>query len=408
VLHVLVVKMTWGAEPFTDAQVDTAMRAADAFFQTGSFGQLSLNYTQTPWLNALIGPPACGYSDAPSLGKQWTPLVAAAGYDPSAYDRLVFLIPDANCGYAGVYEPAGIILNGVLDSNLVVHELAEGLGMGDPGVISCHYRGSVSFCHTSQTDDPADVMAGIWTPGITYGDFGALQKARAGWLSSVTQVDKNGVYTLGALEQTSGAAQALLIQAAAYQYWVDHREPIGNDAYLASDSANGVASGFAVHREVGDPDLTQNRDYPLIPDYLVPEGKQNRYYTAPGQSFILPNLFELTALTHKGAEMTIRFRWLDTTKPTSPKIAGVTGSNTPGSPLTVSFKPSNDRGSGVAAYLISVDDHQTLSEPAPAQQPRQIAEPLPVLPAGKHSLTITAVDRAGNRSASARTSLNAP
>jgi len=400
-LHVLVARVTWESQPFSDAQVDSAMQAAAGFFDTGSFGQVSVSYAQTRWLKVLSGPPACGFTDAPTLGSHLAPLVAAAGYDLTAYDRLVFLLPSSNCGYAGVYEPEGIILNGVLNAGLVVHELAESLGMGDPGVVTCRYTASNHFCRVSGAGAPWDVMAADCCTEINgstaVGDFGALQKARAGWLTSITHIQSAGTYTLGALEQPAGVPQALVIQTAGYQYWVDHREAIGNDAYLAADPQSGVTSGFAVYREVGDPDLTQNREYPLIPDYLLPQGRHNRYVTAPGQTFTLPNIFELTALAHRDDEVTIRFRWLDHTKPATPALSVVTDSGS----ANVTWPSVRDTGSGVKQYLVSIDNSTPTALPAQPARPNyhdQIAG----LTAGRHTISVIAADYAGNQSAPAR------
>ncbi len=390
-LHVLVAKMTWGAEPFSDSQVDSTMRAAATFFVVGSFGQVSLSYAQTPWLKVLSGPQACGFADARSLGVRLTRLVAAAGYRPGSYDRLVFLLPSANCDFAGVYEPTGTILNGVLETSLVVHELGESLGMGDAGTLSCRYTGSRRFCN-EEGYNAWDVMSADL--GGPAGDFGALQKARAGWLRSITHVRSPGVYTLGALEQSTGVPQALVIQTAGFQYWVDHREALGNDAYLASQGD--VITSFLVHREVGDPDLSQNREYPLIPDYLLPQARY-RYITAPGQSFILPNIFQLTALTHRGRQMTIRFRWLDHTRPARPVV---TVTRPAASTISLSWPSVPDTGTGVEKYLVSIDDKAPATIPAEPARTTYHDQATGLSP-GHHTLTITAVDYAGNHSPSA-------
>lgn len=408
--RVLVVKVTWDKEPFSNAAVDSTMKSVARFLATASFGQFSIAYAQTPWLKVLSEAPACGYADAPALGPRLASLAKNAGYDPRAYDRLVFLLPEeARCGYSGQFEPGGIILDGVLNAGLVLHELGESLGVGDVGVVRCRYTTSNSFCHSYIYGAPWDAMAGdcCLSPAdaTTIGDFGALQKATAGWLTSLTDIGSSGTYTLGALEQETAVPQALVIQTAEYQYWVDHREAIGNDAYLASDPQSGVTSGFAVYREAGDPDLAKGRDYPLIPDYLLPQGRQNRYITGPGETFTLPNVFELTELAHRNDEVTVRFRWLDHTRPGPPAIT--VAATSAKARVALSWPKARDTGTGVEDYLVSVDGRTPT--PVSAQPLRSTYhDQITGLTSGRHTISVTAVDYAQNRSRPARRTVTVP
>ena len=135
------------------------------------------------------------------------------------------------------------------------------------------------------------------------GDFGALQKARAGWLTPV-YITKPGTYRLAPVEVGSALPQALVIRGSAYEYWMDERAPVANDAHLGSP----VTTGFAVHR-INEDRFAPDAD-PLRPDYLVPSAHSSTYYTAPGKTFALPGLFTLTALARTHDVITIRFRWL--------------------------------------------------------------------------------------------------
>ena len=51
--RMLVVRVTWGPEPFSDAQVQSVVFAQTAaFMQTSSFGKTSIAGTQTPWFRS--------------------------------------------------------------------------------------------------------------------------------------------------------------------------------------------------------------------------------------------------------------------------------------------------------------------------------------------------------------------
>jgi hypothetical protein len=134
------------------------------------------------------------------------------------------------------------------------------------------------------------------------GDFGAVQKASAGWLAP-TLVDEPGLYRLAPLEQESALSQALVVRVGAFEYWVDHREPLGDDAYLAHDPLRYVTPGFEVHR------IAAVR-HGLTPDYVMPTGKTNTYDTRPGSTFVVPGVFALGAVSRTNGVMTVRFRWL--------------------------------------------------------------------------------------------------
>jgi len=402
-LSVLVVKVTWGPQPVSAAEVDGALRDAESFYASASFGRVSIGYQQTPWLTVLSAPPVCNTVSATmALPSKLAPLAASAGYDPSRFDRVIYLFPESNCPYSGSYQVGGILLNGQINAPLVVHELGHSFGMGHAGAVACSVKGARRFCRNYVYGDPWDVMgAQVETNGgavPAVGDFGALQKARVGWISNPTQISGPRVYELAALEQPESLPQALIVQTSGVQYWIDHREASGNDAYLATDPNTNPTSGFEVHRIEGAPDLTETPQYPLLPDYLLPQGRQNRYVTNVGQTFTLPNSFSLTALSRANGVMSIRFRWLDHTHPTQPRITGARA--TASGHVTVSWRASADTGTGVKNYVVALNSVPLTT--VAARPFRNIYRTdLTAVPAGKQSLTLTAIDYAGNRSRAA-------
>ncbi len=301
-MRVLVVKATWGPQPYTDADIDTVMQGVERFYATASFEKVAMTDTQTPWLDVMSGPMSC-LDETQQLPR----LASSAGWNPAGYDKVVFLVPDGGQnGCPSTFEdPSGVLLNGAVPVGAVIHELGHSFGMGHAGLLTCWYEQKSRLCSGDPYGDTSDVMGGEGGSNVLayVGDFGALQKARAGWLTP-RYITKPGTYRLAPLEVASTLQQALVIRGTAYEYWIDERQPVGNDAHLGGPAV----TGFAVHRISEDP-FAPGAD-PLMPDYLVPNAHSSSYYTAPGKTFTLPGVFTLTALSRAHGVMTIRFRWL--------------------------------------------------------------------------------------------------
>lgn len=398
-LRVLIVKVTWGPQPFANADVDSVMRTATPFYLSGSYGGVSITYDQTPWLSQLQGEPPCStLTGLDSLITEMTSLSSAAGYDPSPYDRVIFLLPQFGCPFIGIYRPGGIVLNGVLTSGLVIHELGHSFGMSHANSFVCRYEASRRFCAPGSYGDPWDVMAhGADTTDAAgpIGDFGALQKARAGWLKSYEYLRRTGTYRVGQLEETSTVPQALVVDVAGFEYWVDHRAAVANDAYLANDERLGdVTKGFEVHRVSGDPLAVPQGTF--TPDYLMPHGPGNLYYYPAGSSFVLPGVFELTALSRSAGTLTVRFRWLDRTPPSTPRLT-VQAPKSPRGFNAVRWARSTDKGTGVKAYRVTLDGHLIATVSACPARPVFSYLGTALAP-GRHQVRVVAVDYAGNAS----------
>jgi hypothetical protein len=397
-VRVLVLKATWGPEPFSDAQVQSAVfDQAAQFIRVGSFGQVQITGAQTPWLDAYATPPSC--SDA--LTQLARTAAEKAGYNLDAYSRVVYLVPalPSTCPLGGADIRTGeVLLNGTLTTGLIEHELGHTFGMSHAGAVFYSYKSVPRRAVFDSYGDYWDVMGSGYLGtgdaagnGAGDGDYGALQKACAGWLTDYTTVAKAGLYTINPLEVASGGAQALVIDTAAHEYWVDHRAPLGNDAYLATAPVfyADITHGIEVHQT----ERNAVRVYELQrqPDYLLPERNGN----FSGAMFTLRNVFALRVVAQRGQAVTVRFRWLDHSPPTRPTILPPLGVSADG--LLVRWRPSRDKGSGINHYVIQLDRKPPLAAAADIVQ-LQMTVPLA---AGRHRIRITAVDYAGNRSKTA-------
>lgn len=300
-VRVLVVRSTWGPQPYSDSEVNTAMQGVTRFFAVASFGKVAMTYTTTPWLKVMPGPMSCADEELRLPG-----LVVSAGWNPDSYDRVVYLFPDpGQSGCAFTFEdPPKVLINGALPVGAVIHELGHTFGMGHAGLLTCWYEQTLRLCSGDPYGDTSDAMSGAGSSILKFvGDFGGLQKARAGWLTP-RYITKPGIYKLAPLEVASTLPQALVIRGVHYEYWIDEREAAGNDSHVSGPEM----TGFAVHRIAEDP-FAPGAD-PLMPDYLVPNAHTSSYYTAPGKTFTLPGVFTLTALSRTRGVMSIRFRSL--------------------------------------------------------------------------------------------------
>ncbi|MBO3742499.1 Ig-like domain-containing protein [Actinoplanes flavus] len=102
----------------------------------------------------------------------------------------------------------------------------------------------------------------------------------------------------------------------------------------------------------------------------------------------------------------------DNAAPTAPVIEAPAAGQTVGATATPRWTAATDADSGVARYEIALDATRVATVNAPATS---AAVTLPPLPNGQHTLTVTAVDRVGNRGAAAtvrvtlsRTAVGAP
>jgi hypothetical protein len=234
--------------------------------------------------------------------------------------------------------------------------------------------------------------------GRATGQYDAYEKYTVGWLddADVDFVDTNGTYTLDQLEQPSDFPQALVIRTAGTEYWLDHREPLLEDADLAG---NAVVGGLFVHAGPNPYAFGSSVRSPYpTPDVLLPNQRDRTLDAVlPGETFSEPGAFTLTVLRHEGTHVDVDFRWTDTQPPDAPRI-GLPGAVVRGSSrwLAVDWQGSRDTGSGVASYELWIDGTARRTVPADFRLGDHVQLPRPR--AGRHGLRMVAVDRAGNRS----------
>lgn len=285
-VHVLVVKATWGPQPYATAAPVT--QAAATFFGRSSFGTVQLAFTETPWLVAYRDDTACG--NLPQLID--TAISTAASYTPQAYDRVLVVTP-CRSGSEGSPLTEHAIVGMPLEAKIVEHELGHTFGMSHAGALQCTPR-----CGLDPYGNPIDVM------GTGGGDFGALQKVQAGWPVNVVDATMPATYTLGPVEAASALPQALVLRRGRVDIWIEHRAAVGNDVYLATSIWKRATAGVLVHEAPAGSaaiPFMQRR-----PDFLLGTPTARSPFIAKGSRFVVPHVVEIDVLRHAGTAVTIR------------------------------------------------------------------------------------------------------
>jgi Gametolysin peptidase M11 len=375
--RVLVVLATWGPQPFTPDEVQhVVFDEADAFYRESSYGKAWLTGTVTPWLQAFNGPIGCS---VPQIRAAGAAAAKTAGYDPAAYDRTIYVHPSVDCPWSGVTQAQTIFLDGTLSKKLVTHELGHAFGLPHANSTSCRRAG----CPAVEYGDPYDTM------GEGTGDFSAYAKFSLGWMTRIARPAASGVFQLDAIERPSSGPQAFVVTTAHDQYWIEYRAE-----QARTDRGDSRAGRGLIVRVSPSPDLAGTSVNALVNVLVDDPAGRKRPQLVPGDRFRRSGAFSLTGLKSTGSRARFRFKWTDSVAPRRPRFTAdvVAGK------LRVTLENGRDTGSGLARFRVVVDARrpQQLAGDA-TEEPVVVGQPLP----GTHTVTVVAIDRAGNRSAPA-------
>jgi len=389
-LRVLVILVTWGPQPFAQATAQQAVfDRGDPFVRENSFGAAHLAGQVTPWLNAFTSPPACGTpAEQRSLAAAAQAAARAAGFAVDSYSRFIYAFPfEDACGYLGYGSLREVWLNGpqAITSRVATHELGHTFGFEHAHLHQCTAAGCVEV----EYGDPFDTM------GSGVGDYNAYEKYVAGWLTNVIRPDRTGDYTIDQLERSSFQPQAIDVQTAHSEYWFDHREPIGADAVFAGAP---IVQGVEIHAGPPTADPTAQSEFATANTLLPNPGGRGIPVLLTGDSFSERGAFRLTLTSREGTTATVHFEWTDAKAPSRPVLSAPKKARR-NRPVRVTWETSTDDGSGVARYDVSLDGKLVKQVVADFKFPTQAS--VRAARAGRHTVRVAAVDRAGNRSAAA-------
>jgi hypothetical protein len=236
--------------------------------------------------------------------------------------------------------------------------------------------------------DPYDTM------GSGTGDFDSYEKWLLGWITRVTRPSQAAVYTLAPLESPSNQAQGFVVTTTRNRYWFEVRRDPARDAA----GVGLMQGGLLVHAGPSPTIAPGLSSYGGLSNALIldPVGR-GRPWLQTGDRFGEPGAFRVVVLGKTGPTYRLRFAWTDTTAPQRPTIVFPGAHVRRWADTAVTWRDSNERGSGIAEYRMSIDGAPAVSV-TQSIYPELNAAPIADLRRGAHTLTIVAIDRAGNRS----------
>lgn len=249
---VIMVNFSDKSNTYSQAQIRDVV-----FTQTSNFHKE--NSYQQAWLTGdVFGPftipmasTVCDYS---GLGSQARSAMAGAGGNLSAYKHFVYIFPQNACGWWGLGtiggNPAHAWINGSVAYRVVAHEMGHNFGLYHSHALECGNATLAPACQNIEYGDTIDVM------GMAEGHLNAFQKERLGWLNGlgtppITTAQNGGQYLIDAYEPSGSMPKAIKvlkgIDTAGKKSWyyVEYRQPIGFDGFLASN--NNVKNGVVIH-----------------------------------------------------------------------------------------------------------------------------------------------------------------
>jgi hypothetical protein len=385
--RVLLVLVTWGPEPWSQADARNALDGTAAYVHSASYGRTSIVGDVTPWLHALPSQPQC---DLQRISDAALAAARGRGFDPSRFTTVGIAMPQIGCPWGGSYFPPGIWANGRLDRELLAHELGHTYGVSEEGSAwVCNPR-----CRSVPYLNPFSVM------GHGSSDYSAWEKSRYGWLDRVTGVSRAGSYRIGAIDRPSSDAGALRVLVAGDEYWVEYRPPAPVWAYTAPEASSGVAV-YGGANELGEASRFPGRNL-----LLFDPGRRGRPSLRSGETFTAAGAFSLRVGSAGPDAADVTFRWVDRARPGKPTVLRPIRR---GARLVIRWRRGVERGSGLAAHEVFVDGKRAGRVAAvrrTAGIPLANDDRFTVrVSQREHRVTVVAVDRAGNRSRAATRSI---
>jgi len=332
----------------TLAQVqDVVFNQANSFYLENSYNNVSLSGDVQGWYTITTNY-TCDYF----LIRSKTIQAADPFVDFRNYSRLVIIITNPNCGWAGVGtigKEALLTADGQVTMSTawvahtstglrtVGHELGHNFGNHHARFLNC---GSVSVppgsCTSSEYGDPYDILGGAYPAG----HFNAPHKEYVGWFdpSNFQTITANGTYIIKPIETLGSGLKGIRIPRSASDYlYAEYRQPIGYDAGF---SGTDVYDGSSLHITPSGP------FYPQLID-PSPPGNANTSTLKVGETFTDPNSNSSLTVVSKnssGVTVDVVLGQTDFTGPTVSLTSPTDGSTVSGTNVTLTASATDPSG----------------------------------------------------------------
>lgn len=290
------------------------------------FNTVNKNYLESSYSQTTVVGDASGWYTLPInstdtcnniTDKVPTMAMAAAknaGINTAGYAHYIYFFPyTASCNWGGLATVGGSPntgwINGQFYASTTGHELGHNLGLYHSHLWQCSNGPNQGTCTSVEYGDQADIMG--FNPSIPLvAHFNAFQKDRLGWLNyqsspPIQTITNSGTYNIDAYETANSSVKALKIPKSTTgdYYYVEYRQPIGNDSALNCATCD-FTKGVIIHQaNVNDP----NSSYLL---QMTPSANLNAVALLPGKTFSDPSApngglsITLNSISATGANVT--------------------------------------------------------------------------------------------------------